>query len=402
MALRRTRRQFLRAVSAALGTAVAVVRLTSPERVSAATDHGSPCYFPATVRAAEVREYPGLRDDPPAAPSLPLDPDGRPNVWAATRGPIPPAVADIPPRVYVPHERGGDVAVIDPATMQIVDRYYVGRTPHHVAPSYDLGTLYVNVMDSNQLTAIDPRSGQPVGTVPAAAPYNLYFTPDGTRAIVVAERFNRLDFHDLSTWEVVARVQIPGTGADHLDFSADGTYLLIGCEFGGQIVKVALDPPQVVGVMNAGGLPVDVKLSPDGTVFFVANQGRHGLVVVDPAAMREVDFIPTGRGAHGLAVSRDTRALYVGNRLAGTISVVDFAAWGVAASWPIGGSPDMLQVSPDGQQVWVSGRNHGAVWVVDTNAGGVIATIQTGAAPHGLTYFPQPGNYSIGHNGVYR
>ena len=99
--------------------------------------------------------------------------------------------------------------------------------------------------------------------------------------------------------------------------------------------------------------------------------------------------MPTGRGAHGLAISRDTRALYVANRLAGTISVIDFEAWGVAATWWIGGSPDMLQVSPDG-------------YVVDTGSGQLTHRLRTGAAPHGLTFFPQPDRYSIGHNGVYR
>ena len=28
-------------------------------------------------------------------------------------------------------------------------------------------------------------------------------------------------------------------------------------------------------------------------------------------------------------------------------------------------------------------------------------TSTTGASPHGLCYFPQPGNISLGHNGVY-
>ena len=82
--------------------------------------------------------------------------------------------------------------------------------------------------------------------------------------------------------------------------------------------------------------------------------------------------------------------------------MIDFAAWGVARTWNIGGSPDMVQVSPDGQQIWTSARSHGSVYVIDSNNGAVIQRIGTGAAPHGLTYFPQPGRYSIGHNGVYR
>jgi YVTN family beta-propeller protein len=294
------------------------------------------------------------------------------------------------------------MAVIDPFSMHIVDRYYLGRTPHHVAPAYDFSLLYVNVMDSSYLSVIDPRVGRPVGTIPVAAPYNLYFTPDGSKAIVAAERFNRLDFFDPVSWGVIARLPIPGNGVDHLDFSADGSYLLVSCEFGGQVVKVGTDPPAVLGVYRGGRLPIDVKLNPAGSHFFVADQGRNGVIVIEPNSMQEAAFIPTGRGAHGMAISRDTRALYVANRGDGTLSVVDFEAWGVARSWNVGGSPDMVQVSPDGQQIWVSARLHGAVYVIDSNNGAVIQRIPTGAAPHGLTYFPQPGRFSIGHNGVYR
>jgi YVTN family beta-propeller protein len=362
--------------------------------------------------APAATEAPPPTPEPPAEPAPPPSqeptvaaptPAGPPNVWAATASnTLPASVADLPPRVYVPHELGGDVAVIDPLSMQIIDRYYVGRTPHHVAPAHDFSQLYVNVMDSNYLTVIDPRTGRPTGTLPAAVPYNLYFTPDGTKAIVAAERFNRLDFHDAHTWDVIARVPIPGNGVDHMDFSADGSYLLVSCEFGGQVVKVGTNPPRVLGVFRGGRLPIDVKLNPEGTHFFVADQGRHGVMVIEPESMTEVKFIPTGAGAHGMAIARDTRALYLTNPLAGTMSEIDMSAWGVARTWYIGGSPDMVQVTPDGQQIWTSARNHGHVIVVDSNNGGVIARIPTGAAPHGLTYFPQPGRFSIGHNGVYR
>ena len=357
----------------------------------------------------EASPSPALEAAPSASPQpgatpAPRVPDTASNVWAATTTDfaIPASVADVPPRVYVPHEMGGDVAVIDPLSMQIVDRFWVGRTPHHVAPSHDLSLLYVNVMDSSVLTVIDPRAGRPVGQVPVPVPYNLYFSPDGTKAIVAAERYNRLDFFDPVTWAPLRYLPIPGSGVDHLDFSADGSYLLVGCEFGGQVVKVDVNEMAVAGVMRTNRLPIDVKLAPDGKHFFVCDQGRDGVSVIEPDAMQEVHFIPTRRGCHGLAISRDTRALYVANRLAGTISVIEFASWGVATEWFVGGSPDMLQVSPDGQQLWYSNRNHGGVSVLDTNTGGVIAYIPTGAAPHGLTYFPQQGRFSLGHNGVYR
>ena len=124
--------------------------------------------------------------------------------------------------------------------------------------------------------------------------------------------------------------------------------------------------------------------------------------MVDPILMREIAFIPTGRGAHGMAISRDTKSLYVSNRLAGTISVIDFATRTVTATWNVGGSPDMFQVSTDGTQLWTGNRFANTVVVIDIASGKVVATINVGTRPHGISYFPQPGRFSIGHNGVYR
>ena len=62
----------------------------------------------------------------------------------------------------------------------------------------------------------------------------------------------------------------------------------------------------------------------------------------------------------------------------------------------------LFQLSPDGSRLWISGRYDGAVYVVDTRSGALLATVHTGLEPHGLSYFPNPGRFSLGHNGVYR
>jgi len=124
--------------------------------------------------------------------------------------------------------------------------------------------------------------------------------------------------------------------------------------------------------------------------------------VVGGVGLKEIACLPTGLGAHGLLVSRDARQLYVSNRNEGSVSVIDLNTRTVAAKWHTGGSPDMLQVSPDGSQLWYSSRYTSSVYVVDTRDGRVLATIRTGAGTHGLTYFPNVGRYSLGHNGVYR
>lgn len=325
------------------------------------------------------------------------------SVYTATMGPeLHPAVAGIPARVYVPNTLSNTVDVIDPQTYRITARLPVGRVPHHVTPAWDLSVLYALNTEGDSLTVIDPRTATVTATLPVPDPYNLYFTPDGTTAIVVAERHQRLDFRDPRTWALRGSVDVPYPGVNHLDFSADGRYLLASCEYSGWVVKVDVATMRIVGELRVGGFPIDVKLAPDGTVFYVTNQGRHGVSVIDPVAMREVGFLPTGRGAHGLYLSRDTRRLYVTNRRDGTISVIDLATRRVAATWTTWGSPDMGGVSADGTQFWVSGRYDRVVYVVDTRSGEPIRTIPVGGGPHGLALFPQPGRYSLGHNGVYR
>jgi len=317
-------------------------------------------------------------------------------------GQLSPAVAGVPTRVYVPNSDSGTVDVIDPNTYTVVDQYPVGRLPNHVVPGWDLKTLYVNNTQGNSLTPIDPVTGKPGPPIPVTDPYNLYFTPDGSRAIVVAERFQRLDVRDPHTWNLIGSVNVGHSGPNHLDFSPDGKTLLVACEFSGWVVRVDVDTMQVTGELNVGEQPIDTRISPDGSVYYVANQGRNGVSVIDPVAMKEIQFIPTGRGTHGEYPSRDGTRLYVSNRGEGTISVISFATRSVVAKWTIGGSPDMGGVSADGKQLWLSGRYNGVVYVVDTDTGALLHTIKVGRGPHGLAFFPQPGRFSLGHTGNYR
>jgi YVTN family beta-propeller protein len=303
------------------------------------------------------------------------------------------------PLVYVPNSESATVDVIDPTTFAVVDHFAVGRLPQHVTPSWDMRVLYVDNDEGNSLTPIDPRTGRPGAPVPVEDPYNLYFSPDGTKAIVVAERLRRLDIRDPHTWRVIDSIPVPCSGVDHADFTADGTAMVASCEFSGDLVRIDLATDSVSGTLHVGGQPVDVKLGPDGSVFYVANQKRNGVSVIDAATLSERGFIPTGPGAHGLYPSRDARWLYVTNRGGGSVSVLDFATGAVHDTWAVGGSPDMGGVSADGTQLWLSGRYDRAVYVIDTRTGGLVHTIAVGGGPHGLCVWPQPGRYSLGHTG---
>lgn len=398
---------------------------------------------PAVV-AAVVETVPGM----PAV----VDPT---NLYSETAaGKLSPAVKETPARVYVPNRRSNTVSVIDPATLAVVDTFKVGRNPQHVVPSWDLSTLWVannaEGRTDGSLTPIDPLTGQPGATVPVDDPYNMYWSPDGAHAIVVAEELKRLDFRDPRTLKLRFSIPTPKcAGINHADFAIDGRYALFTCEFDGAVTKIDLvnrtvvgtivlspywDRPDVVAQLTAfakrpalvadaqelggaictsRGMPQDIRISPDGRLFFVADMLADGVHVVDGATFRQVGFTPTGVGAHGLYPSRDGRFLYVANRGSnkmmgprngkGSVSVIDFATRRVVRTWPIpgGGSPDMGNVSADGRHLWLSGRFDDVVYRIDTETGDVDK-VKVGREPHGLTVWPQPGRYSLGHTGNLR
>ena len=331
------------------------------------------------------------------------------NIYAAAgANMLSPAVANARQLVYVPNSDGSSLDVIDPNTMRVVDHYRVGRNPQHVVPSWDLKTLYVTNDLANSLTPIDPTTGKRAGPdIPVDDPYNMYFTPDGTSAIVVAEARRHLDFRDPHTFALQQRVPVDCRGVDHIDFAADGSYLLATCEFSGQLVKVDLRTKTVVGYLTTGGQPQDVKVDPAGKIFYVADMAAGGLHEIDGATFTKVGFLPTGPETHGLYPSRDAKVMYVSNRggphAHGSVSVVDFTSRRVVATWPIPHStPDMGNVSVDGRVLWLAGRRSSEVYALDTATGRLLARIPVGQGPHGLCVWPQPGRFSLGHTGVMR
>jgi YVTN family beta-propeller protein len=342
-------------------------------------------------------------DPLPGMPPL-LDPQ---NVYAGARpGQFSDAVRGVPDRVYVPNSGRNTVDVIDPHTFKIIDHFAVGKEPQHIVPSYDLKTLWVLNDLGDELTHIDPMTGKVQRTIKVLDPYNMYYTPDGKYAIVVAERLRRLDFLDAQTMKLVESLSVPCRGVNHLDFSADGRYLIAACEFSGIILKVDVAMRKLLGTitLQKGAMPQDVRLAPDGRLFYIADMMSHGVHQLDGEAFKIVDFLPTGKGTHGLYFSRDSKWLYVSNRDEGSVSVVDVKTRTVARKWTIpgGGSPDMGGVSADGKVLWLSGRYHAEVYAFDTDDGHLLARIPVSKGPHGLCVFPQPGRYSLGHTGNMR
>ncbi|HET7310539.1 MAG TPA: hypothetical protein VFJ17_04375 [Mycobacteriales bacterium] len=395
------------------GLAVAALALTACSGTSGQSERvttGASPSASAAVTAPSTSATPHATRPPVSRrgllPGMPA-PLSATDIYAADRpGRLSPVVRHDPALVYVPNSESGTLDVISQKTFQIVGHYQVGRLPQHVTPSYDMRRLYVLNDQGNSVTVINPRTGKLGATLPVTDPYNMYFTPDGKYAIVVAEALQRLDFLNAKTMQLVHSLPVDCLGIDHADFTADGRYAVFSCEFSGKLLKLDVAKQKVVGMIHVkeGGSPQDVKTSPDGKVMYVADQYANGVQIIDPKRFREIGFLHTGVGAHGLYVNRSSTWLYVTNRREGSVSVIDLRTRKVVHTWhiPGGGSPDMGGLSADGKVLWLSGRYNSVVYALNARTGALLAKIPVGSSPHGLCVYPQPGRYSLGHTGVFR
>ena len=334
--------------------------------------------------------------------------------------------------VYVPNNTTNTVQVIDPATFGVIATYPTGREPQHVVPSWDMKTLWVNDDLGNDMVPIDPVKGRPGKPVQVEDPYNLYFTPDGAHALVMAERMHRIDVVNPQTMAPERSLPVPCDGVNHADYSADLSYFVASCEFSGQLLVVDRNATKLLRVIDlnatktpgatsvgeamrmggpksgltpgASAMPQDVRLTPEGTRFLVADMLRNGIWVINASTQKVERFILTGKGAHGIYPDREGRRVFVSNRDEGSVSVLDASSLAITATWKIpgGGSPDMGGVTADGSQLWLSGRYNSEVYVFDTTTGALIRRIKVNAGPHGLLVWPQPGSFSLGHTGNMR
>jgi DNA-binding beta-propeller fold protein YncE len=372
----------------------------SADRQAATTTSSHPAKPPAKQRGHTRRGRHRASKVPPL-----LD---KSNVYAADgANRLSPVVRKFRPLIYVPNSLSNTVDEIDPHTYKIVRHFKVGELPQHVVPSYDLKTLWVNNDKGNSLTPIDPRNGKPGKPVHVLDPYNLYFTPNGAYAIVMAEAYQRIDFLDAHSMKLRHTLSLPSCpGVNHADFSRNGRLMLASCEFGGRMILIDVPHQKLLRTitLRPGAAPQDVKLSPDGRVYYVADMISNGVWKISARTYKPIGLVPTGLGAHGLYVSRDARYLYVSNRRDSSISLISLKTRKQVRKWriPGGATPDMGGVSTDGKVLWLTGRYSSEVYAINTRTGKLKKRIRVGLGPHGLCVYPQPGRYSLGHTGVFR
>lgn len=199
-------------------------------------------------------------------------------------------------------------------------------------------------------------------------PYDIDFTPDGTKAWITNHDADKVTVVDLTTNVVTAVVQLPpGARPGDIELSKDGRTAYVA-NLGGNSVSAIDTTTFGVTTFPAGSSPGNLAVSNDGGVVYVANAADATVTVMDAATGRTLGTIPVGPRPSGIDLSSDGRYLYVTDESDRVLRTIDTTSNSVVETraYSLGGD---VRVSPDGRYLYTSDRQFGYLQIEDTRTG---------------------------------
>jgi YVTN family beta-propeller protein len=137
---------------------------------------------------------------------------------------------------------------------------------------------------------------------------------------------------------------------------AAGTVRIIQTNSAGDNVSI-IDPVtnKVVGEIRGIEVNHGAAAAPDGSKYYISNEGQSTLDVADAKTFKVIKSIPLTGHPNNISISKDGKRVYVSISAApGAVDVIDTASLTRAKSIPVKGAVHNTYVTPDGQFV-VSG-----------------------------------------------
>lgn len=309
---------------------------------------------------------------------------------------VAPALAEAPPpRLLVLSKAESKLAIVDPATLEVIARVPTGIAPHEVCVSADGKTAFVadygaNV-PGNTITVIDIAAAKAVRTVdlgPLRRPHGM------------AEHGGKVYF----TSELAAAVGRYDPAADKVDLvlgtGQQGSHMLSVDPADGRVYTTnigsdsvtALDPQRgpggspLVAHVPVAGQPEAIALSPDGRELWVAPRAGGPIAVIETAADSVRETIPFDGAAIRLTFTPDGSMVLASDLKEHRLVVIDAKTREPAGEVKVEGLPIGTVVQPDGARAFVSCMGAHKVYAIDLKELKVVGEIDAGAAPDGIAW----------------
>jgi YVTN family beta-propeller protein len=272
-----------------------------------------------------------------------------------------------------------------------VARLPLGREPHHLIPTPDGKEVLVASTVTNELVALDTRTGQRTRVVRNIIdPYQLGFSPDGKWFVTAAYRLDHIDIYRYDgDFRLASRIFIDGLPS-HLDFDKVSQTVFVTLQQSARVVAIDLPTQLIKWNAEVGKAPAGVVMLPDNKRLMVALTGEDSVVTLDPLNGSVIGRLRTGKGAHNFWPWGDGRHWFLSNRVEGTVSLIDTQTMTVVSSLRVPGGPDCMDITPDGRELWVTQRFLRRIAIVDLATMKVIGSIPVGKSPHGVFILKAP------------
>ncbi|CAB3642949.1 hypothetical protein LMG22037_00460 [Paraburkholderia phenoliruptrix] len=300
-------------------------------------------------------------------------------------------------RLLVANKNTGDLAVIDTASGEVVQRVKIGKNPEFVRVHNGYAYVTYEPGEEGGPPATPPQAGKQTGQPPdqhaneAGEASKPHADDDDDANKPPAE----IALVDMKTWRVVRSVT-SGHETEGIEFSRDGKNMLVTNE-GDDTVSVyhaRTGAPVRTVKLAPGGRPRGIRLSPDGKEYVVTLESLSKLAVIDARTFKVLKTVDTKLGPYGVAYSPDGKRLFVAAAREQTVQVFDGHSYEHLADVPVGQRCWHFSFTPDGAKLLVACGRSDAVYVLDARSYQPITQIGQLPLAWGIVTYP-PGDGSI-------
>ena len=307
------------------------------------------------------------------------------------------------------------LVIVDPARLTIVARVPVGNDPHEVAVSDDGKTAYIsNYGGGTTIAVVDLTTQKPLAPIDLGAlraPHGLvfaggklYFTAEGakvvgrydpstqkidwvmgtgqnrTHMVVVSKDLKTVFTSNVSsaTVSVIEQGAAQGPGAGRGPGGPGGR--------GGPLPGGRGGPDWNITNIPVGRGSEGFDLSPDGKELWVANAQDSTISIIDVAARKVVQTIPSTTSANRLKITPDGKFVFVSDLSGSDLLVLDAATRKEHKRIALPASSEGLLMAPDGSHAYTTLNSRDAVAVIDLKTMTVAGEVKTGRGPDGLAW----------------
>jgi len=255
------------------------------------------------------------------------------------------------------------IAIVDPATLEVVAKAPVGEDPHEVIASADGKFAYVSNYGGgayNTLTVIDLISQKRVTSIDLGAlrgPHGLVFV--GGKTWFTAEAAKAIGSYDPAKNAID---WILGTGQDrtHMIWVSEDMKRIFTTNVSSATVSIIEKSSQTRSGSPPGQAPGGDAKGPGGPP-----AGRRG-PMGPPGGDWEETVVTVGRGAEGFDVTPNGEELWAANAQDGTVSIIDLTTKKVIDTLQANvRGANRLKFTPDGKLVLITSLSGTGLAILD-------------------------------------